>query len=74
MAAELPHDLEFHMTIITKQPPIPWPKRLGRLARRILRFLAILFLAIAIVFYLLQEKLIFHGCVHAGERKPRLVL
>ncbi len=46
--------------------PIPWPKRLRRIGRRILRFLLILFLAISVVFYLLQEKLIFQGASTQG--------
>ena len=57
------------MATVTPPSPVPWPKRLRRIARRILRFLVVLFLAISVVFYLLQEKMIFQGAPTQGTKE-----
>ena len=57
------------MTAITTQPPIPWPQRLKRIAWRILRFVAFAYVAVSVVFYLLQEKLIFIGAGTQGTKE-----
>jgi len=54
------------MTTVPAKPPISWPRLLKRLARRILRLLAVVFLGLTLVLYLLQEKLIFVGASTQG--------
>jgi pimeloyl-ACP methyl ester carboxylesterase len=52
---------------------IPRPDLLKRIAYRILRFLIFLYLAICVVFYLLQEKLIFPGAAASQGKQDSIV-
>jgi uncharacterized protein len=59
---------EIKMTTTVAKLPLTSQHRIKRLAYRILRFLAFLYLAICVVFYLLQEKLIFPGAASQGQQ------